>query len=416
VREGGDIKREALALVAVGDELLDGRVRDTNSSWLIERAMRRGWRVERVEVVPDDVDTIASSLFRMAGVVGAIVVTGGLGPTPDDLTRDALAKVSGEALELDPIALSHIEALFASRGRVMSPSNRRQAERCPSSTLIDNPVGTAPGLRHVVDGTEIVLLPGVPAELKAMWRNSVEARLAAVLVTQSMRTHRLRTTQVAESTLADRVSAALVGCAPVELAYCVAAHGVDVLFRHHDEAQLETVSARVREALGDRVFSEGEEELAEVAVRVLASRNQTVAVAESCTGGMVGAALTDVPGSSRIFAGGVVAYDNAVKEEHLGVPSDLLLEQGAVSEDVARSMAEGVRERFSTDWGLATTGIAGPDGGTHEKPVGTVWVALAGAGGTTVRHLRFGGERALVRRWTVAACLDGLRVGSLTLH
>jgi nicotinamide-nucleotide amidase len=406
------MKADDLAVLVVGDELLDARAVDTNSHWITQRAAAHRWRVDRIEVVGDDVDAIASSLHRLTGVVGAVIVSGGLGPTPDDLTREALAKVAGEPLTEDPALVAHLSALFASRGRAMSPSNLRQAMRCASSEVIDNPVGTAPGLWHVVDGTAVVLLPGVPAELQTMWERSVEPRLAARLMADAPRQIRLRTTQIAESVLADRVREALgTTFRDLDLAWCVAPFGVDLIVRHTREDEGRAIADRLRAALGEHVFTEGLADLPEVTIAALRTRGDTVAVAESCTGGLVGAALTAVPGSSDVFVGGVLAYANAVKEASLGIDPALLAREGAVSEPVARAMAVHVRHSMLSTWGVSTTGIAGPSGGTPEKPVGTVWIALAGPECTVARRLRLGGDRSLVRRWTVAAALDALRRG-----
>lgn len=406
------MKSDDLALLMVGDELLDGRTPETNSHWLVARVTARRWRVDRIEVVGDDVDAIAASLHRLTGVVGAVIVSGGLGPTPDDRTRDGLAKVAGEPLEEDPRVLAHLGELFEQRGRNMSPSNRQQALRCASSEVIDNPVGTAPGLWHEVSGTAVVLLPGVPAELHTMWERSVEPRLATRLLARAPRQIRLRTTQIAESVLADRVRETLGAATEgLDLAWCVAAHGVDLVVRHPQEAQARAVADRMRVALGDHVFAEGLVDLPAVTIDALRARGETVAVAESCTGGLVGAALTSVTGSSDVFLGGVLAYANEVKQNQLGVPRELLAEHGAVSEPVARAMAEQVRAALQSTWGVSTTGVAGPGGGTADKPVGMVWIALAGPEGTWARRLRLGGDRALIRRWSVAAALDALRRG-----
>lgn len=406
------MKSDDVALLMVGDELLDGRTPETNSHWLVARATARRWRVDRIEVVGDDADVIASTLHRLTGVVGAVIVSGGLGPTPDDRTREGLARVAGEPLIEDPVLLAHLDALFEQRGRTMSPSNRRQAQRCASSEVIENPVGTAPGLWHELSGTAVVLLPGVPAELRTMWERSVEARLATRLLPRAPRQVRLRTTQISESVLADRVRETLgTAVEGLDLAWCVAAHGVDLVVRHPREDQARAVADRLRVALGDHVFAEGLRDLPEVAIEVLRTRGETVAVAESCTGGLVGAALTSVPGSSDVFLGGIVAYANAVKEAQLGIDPELLADHGAVSEEVARAMAEAVRTRLGSTWGVSTTGIAGPGGGTADKPVGLVWIGLAGREGTWARRLRLGGDRSLVRRWSVSSALDALRRG-----
>jgi len=403
------MKRDGVALLMVGDELLDGRTRETNSDWLVDRLTARNWTVTGVEVVTDDVHAIAGALHRLTGAVGAVIVSGGLGPTPDDLTRDALALLAGEELEEDPELVAQIAALLDSRGRTMSPSNRRQAVRPKSSLPLRNAVGTAPGLWHEVDGTAVILLPGVPAELEWMFDHEVRARLAGHLIASDVRMVRLRTTGIAESRLADRVNEALEGRPHDGMAWCVAKHGVDVIVRDDDPERLAEVADRLRTNFGDHVFGEGEDDLAAVVVRRLAERKETVAVAESCTGGLVGADLTSVPGSSRVFTGGVIAYANEVKQKHLGVDIALLAEHGAVSEEVACAMAVGARERFGTTYGVSTTGIAGPDGGTEEKPVGTVWIGVADARGAEATLRNYGGDRSLIRKWTVAAALESVR-------
>lgn len=405
------MRRDGVALLMVGDELLDGRTRETNSHWLIDELTARNWTVTGVEVVTDDVHAIAGALHRLTGGVGAVIVTGGLGPTPDDLTREALALLANEELEEDPVLVAQIAALLDSRGRAMSPSNRRQAVRPASSIPLRNAVGTAPGLWHEIDGTAVILLPGVPAELHWMFDHEVRARLAAHLVASDRRMLRLRTTGVAESRLADLVHEALGADVHDGLAWCVAAHGVDVIVRDDDPARLERVGQALRTAFGEHLFGEGDADLPTVVVRELAARDETVAVAESCTGGLVGAALTSVPGSSRVFAGGVIAYANEVKQQQLAVDIALLAEHGAVSDAVARAMATGVRTALGSTYGISTTGIAGPDGGTDDKPVGTVWIGFADADGAVARTRRYGGDRSLVRRWTVAAALDSIRRG-----
>jgi len=405
------MNRDGVALLMVGDELLDGRTPDTNSHWLIEQLSARNWTVTGVETLGDDAHAIAGALHRRTGAVGAVIVTGGLGPTPDDRTRDALAMLAGEELAEDPELVAQITALLESRGRTMSDANRRQAVRPESSLPLRNGVGTAPGLWHEIDGTAVILLPGVPAELRWMFEHEVRPRLAAHLVASDTHTRRLRTTGVAEARLAEIVRDALGDDHHDGLAWCVASYGVDVLVRDDDTARLDDVTARLRTAFGENLFAEGTVDLPEVVVRRLTERGETVAVAESCTGGLVGAALTSVPGSSRVLLGGVIAYANAVKQEQLGVDVALIEEHGAVSDVVARAMAEGVRARLGSTYGVSTTGVAGPGGGTEDKPVGTVWIGFADAEGAVARLRRLGGDRSLVRHWSVAATLDAIRRG-----
>jgi len=401
-----------LVLLMVGDELLDGRSRDTNSQWIIERAGHLGWRVDAIEVIRDRTEEIAAAIARHAGSASAIVVSGGLGPTSDDLTRDGLALALGARLVFDDALCAHIESLFAARGRRMPDSNRRQAFRTPSSTVIENPVGSAPGLMDELAHTPIALLPGVPAELKAMFDATLVDALSPHLKGGAPPAVRIRTAQIAESALAELVENALGDLSALDIAWCVSAWGVDVLVRDRDEVRLHETVARIEEAAGRFVYGRDATGLPDAVIGRAARAGHTVAVAESCTGGLVGAALTSVPGSSEVFLGGVIAYANEAKEKELGVPHDLLVAHGAVSEEVARAMATGVRARFGSDWGVATTGIAGPGGGTAEKPAGTVCVGLAAPDGRIESiTIRLGGDRNLVRKWSVSCALDALRRG-----
>jgi nicotinamide-nucleotide amidase len=296
----------------------------------------------------------------------------------------------------------------------MPPSNRRQAMRTPRSRVIPNPVGSAVGLFDTCNGTPVALLPGVPAELKAMFEASVRKEFAPLLTGTAALARRLRTSQVAESALVELVDAASSDLGELDLAYCVSTWGVDLLVRGRDRAILDLQVETLLEALGDRVFAEGDASLPAAVIGRLRQGSQTVAVAESCTGGLLGGALSSVPGCSAVLRGGVIAYDNEIKEQALGVDPGLLRTHGAVSEEVARAMAVGVRQRLNVDWGVSTTGIAGPDGGTPEKPVGTVCIGLAGPGVEVgARTIRLGGDRDLIRRWTVAAALDALRRGNI---
>lgn len=404
----------SVVILSVGDELLEGLVRDTNSGWLVDRLTERGWEIARVEVVGDAVLAIEDALRRGLATAPVVIVGGGLGPTSDDRTRDALAALCGEELIFDPRILASIEARFARRGRPMPESNRRQAHRPSTSTVLANPVGTAPGLWQEVDGGVVVLLPGVPSELRRLFHDEVEQRLRSVLPPNPVLHARLRTSGVGESNVAQRVDEALSAAGlrdgeGFDLAFYVAAFGVDVVVRARRSEVFERVRSAIREALGARLFGEGEEDLPAVVLEGLRHRGETVAVAESCTGGLVGAALTAVPGSSDAFRGGVLAYADELKRGLLAVEPSTLERHGAVSEEVAMAMAEGVRARAGSQWGLSTTGIAGPGGGSADKPVGTVWIGVAGPDGCRSEHLRLGGTREMVRRWTVARVLDRLR-------
>lgn len=395
----------------VGDELLDGRVRETNSLYLQGRLAAHRIAVGAVHVVPDEVESIRDALALAAKAHAAVVVCGGLGPTPDDVSREALALLVGEELVLDPDLVAGLEELFRRRGREMPRSNRRQALRTPGGEALANPRGTAPGLWHELEGVPLILLPGVPAELEAMWERTVEPRLVGRLPASLPPRLRLRLVRVPESYAADRVAEVLAGQPDVDVAFCAHHQGVDLLLRAVGPGgDLEEARRLVTSALGDHLYAVGDARLPEVLLEELARRGESLAVAESCTGGLLSTVLTDVPGSSRAYRGGVVAYANEVKTGQLGVDPVLLERHGAVSEAVAEAMARGARERLVATWALATTGIAGPGGGTPEKPVGTTCLALAGPDGLLLgERLQLTGDREQNRHWAVAVSLDLLR-------
>jgi nicotinamide-nucleotide amidase len=340
----------------------------------------------------------------------AVVVSGGLGPTPDDRTREALAAFVDEELVLDEELAEKLRQRYRQRNRPMPQSNLRQAMRTAHGRPIENPRGTAPGLLHLCEGIPIILLPGVPAELKSMWEATAESIVVPLVENAAPRILRLRSAGLPESKAADLAKGVTLDPSLVELSFCVTRFGVDMLLTSKEEtADLPRIAQPLLEVLGEHVFSIGERGLDEVVSEMLAERGETVAVAESCTGGLLGAALSECPGSSRSFLGGIVAYSNQVKEAQLGVSCELLTKHGAVSEEVARAMARGVRERLSSDWALAVTGIAGPGGDTDEKPVGTVHLALEGEQCSKARVLHLPGDRTQNRQWSVAAALDLLR-------
>jgi nicotinamide-nucleotide amidase len=400
-----------VVILSVGDELLEGRVRDTNSGWLIDRLGSGGWRVVHVEVVSDELEDMAEAIDRSLDRAPVVVVGGGLGPTPDDRTREALARVVGEEMICDEAVVERIRRRFARRGREMPESNRRQAYRCPSAELLQNPVGSAPGVwQPVAERGAVVLLPGVPAELRPMFDESVLPRLREFAPPRPWHVRNLHTAGLGESRVAEIVREAVAGrdLGPLQLAFYVAQHGVDVVLRGERESTLDEWSAVLREALGEACFGEGAAGIAETVIDRLRARGEKVAVAESCTGGQLLTAFTDVPGCSDVLLGGEVAYANEVKISRLGVDPEVLATHGAVSEEVARSMAQGVRAALDTDWGLSTTGVAGPGGGTEDKPVGTVWIAVAGPDGCDAWRLGLGGDRGVIQRWAVATVLDRL--------
>lgn len=407
-------------LLTVGDEILLGQIINTNAAWLGAALADAGVDVRRSEVVGDDVATIAASVERaFADGATVVIVTGGLGPTHDDVTKAAVARVFGRALEFRPDVYDVIEARYTARGRTMPPLGRVMAEVPAGFEALPNPKGSAPGLwgEREADGrTQIaVVMPGVPYEMEAIAEGSVLPRLRerqdGVVLSRT-----LLTVGKGESDLAARlgdVAGTFVG--GLTLAFLpglgatrlrVTARGAD---REAAQAALDHATDGILETLGDLVFGEGSTTLEATVNDLLAERGLTLAVAESCTGGALAARITSVPGASRVLRGAAVAYCNSVKVGLLGVDGAALEADGAVSERVALQMAEGARDRLGADIGVATTGIAGPTGGTPEKPVGTVWLAYADAETTHAVGLRLTPDRDVNIGLTTTAALDLIR-------
>jgi nicotinamide-nucleotide amidase len=404
-----------IEIVAIGDELLLGDSIDTNGAWLGRRLSGMGLIVSRRAVVGDDErairDAVAGGLERS----GTVICSGGLGPTPDDRTRDAVARLYDRECELDESWLETIRDRFRARGLVMPDVNRRQAEVPRGAVLLPNPIGTAPGLAIEDDGLGLtILLPGPPRELHALFDGEVAPLLAGRADPDRRPVLRrvLRTTGLAESQVAEQVAPVADGFAPLTLAYLPVGTGIDLRLTSWGELSMEeasraldAASAALRERLGSAVYGEGDTDLAAVVGRELAERGLTVTTAESCTGGLVAKRLTDGAGASAWVRGGVVAYSNDAKTAVLGVPDGLIAARGAVSEPVVRAMAEGAATRFGADCAIAVTGIAGPAGGTPGKPVGTVWIAAAVGGRVETRLLQLAGSRDEIRARSAQAVL-----------
>lgn len=403
-----------IATLSIGDELMLGEIVDTNAPFIATRLYGEGYRVARHLAVGDDEAAIAAAIRELAATHRVIVATGGLGPTEDDVTARAAAMAFDQELTLREEVLTHIRAFAARVGRTLHPRNEQQAWLPATAELIPNPVGTAYGFRLEHGDCSLFVLPGVPDEMAAMFTATVLPTLCRLLPSPPVcLTRVLKVIGLPEAEISARVFD-LAGPG-IELAYCVAFPEVQLKLRATGrdragvEALLDDTASRVRERLGDAVFAEGEETIDTVVARLFRERELTLALAESCTGGLIAKRITDLPGSSAYFSQGIVAYANEAKERLLGVPRELLLNFGAVSREVAEAMANGVRERAGCDLGLAVTGVAGPDGGSEEKPVGTVYIALADAEGCRVERFRFGGSRDKVRIRTAVMALDWLR-------
>ena len=404
-------------LLTIGDELLIGQVIDSNAAWLGEQLTLLGVDLRRVITVGDDRANLQREIGQALDEADLVVTTGGLGPTPDDLTRDALARLFQVELEYRAEILEEIERRFSRRGRCMPASNRVQAMVPAGFTVLPNPVGTAPGLWRVTErGSMLAVLPGVPYEMQRLFLDEVRLRVADRIRGSAIVHRTLRTTGIGESSLqellGDLSGHLLDG---LRLAYLPSTDGVRLRLRASGEtmervrARLDHLEEHLRGRLGDHLYGTEEETLEAVVGAMMLERSLTVAVAESCTGGYVAHRLTNVPGSSAYFVGGVVAYSNQVKTHVLGVDPEVLRAEGAVSKAVARQMAVGIRGHLGTDIGLSTTGVAGPGGGTPDKPVGTVWIGYADESREEARLLRLGEDRMRNKERTATAVLGRLR-------
>lgn len=399
-------------MVAIGDELLAGRVLDTNSGWLAAELTRRGFAVVAMVAAPDRVRAIVDALGHAVGRAQVVIVTGGLGPTVDDRTFEALARFVRSPLRRRPEVLAMIAERLGRGVEQIDAANRRQASLPAAADVLPNRFGTAPGAVVRYRGRAIYALPGVPREMKGLFAEQVVPQLAKRHGGLEPRRETVfRTSGLPEADVAVRL-AWLTRELPADVSFLVGRYGVDVRFPAGLGGSRVAAArlAKARRALAPHVYEEGEHTLPEVLLEKLRRARASLAVAESCTGGLLGAALTAVPGSSDVFWGGWMTYANAAKQRELGVPAATLARYGAVSVEVARAMANGARRRARTTWGVAITGVAGPGGGTPAKPVGTVVIAWAGAGGHLhSQTFRFPGDRDSVRRASVRTALDGLR-------
>ncbi len=396
-------------LIAVGSELLRGVTHDTNGDWLVARLERIGIAVGARGAVTDDPERLARVLRGAVDRAGLVIVTGGLGPTGDDRTREALELAFGRSIESDPAEADRLRRYYNRSNQPWTAERARQAGRPRGATWITNPIGTVAGMRLTVGESLVVVLPGVPAEMKATFESGVVPELIDGIAGTALTTRILRVAGVSESAVDARV-ADLYDREGLELTILARATGVELWLRGNNlDTSLETIEQEIRARLGLDLVGVGDHTLPVVIGSLLAQRGETLGTAESCTAGLIAAAITEVPGSSRWYRGGVVVYSDALKRSLVGVRSTSLERDGAVSENVARELAEGTRRVIGSDWAVSVTGIAGPGGGSVEKPVGLVCLAVSGSRSTEAVTLRLAGDRATVRTRAVTEALDRLR-------
>lgn len=407
-----------LEIVTIGDELLLGFTIDTNAAHIARELAALGVRIVRRQTVGDEPDDITTAIREALERTGAVITTGGLGPTADDRTKPAIAQIFGKSMVLDAEILENLEQRWLKRfGVTMPESNKQQAMVPEGATILANRHGSAPGIWLEDERGWVAMFPGVPREMRGMVADTLIPRLRDRLPSGGnvVRSRTLRTANISESAIADRLGELGKGVDGLSLAFLPGIDGVDLRLTStafaasETERRLTAAAQKVRERVGRFIYGEGEDDLAALMLGACAERQATIAVAESCTGGQLGARLTAIPGSSTVVQGGVIAYANDVKVRELNVSPVDLETYGAVSESVARAMASGVRKKFGTTIGIGITGIAGPSGGSPEKPVGTVWVSVDVDGEVHAVRAVLPGDRNEIRQRGAQLALDRLR-------
>lgn len=409
-------------IINIGDELLIGQVVNTNASWMSEQLNLAGYLVSRVSIIPDDPQHILDALKESEERSDLILLTGGLGPTKDDLTKETLCKYFNTRLIFDPMAFKAIEKLFNARGFPVTNINRKQAEIPENCIAIPNTNGTASGMwfekGSADDGKKhiFISMPGVPFEMKTMMINEIIPRLNKYFKPIAVLHHTILTQGLGESFLSDMLEnwethlpanlhlAYLPQPGIVRLRLTGLGDNLSIL-----QKQMNEELAKMKSLIKDYIFGEGTETLEEIVGNLLKDKGCTLATAESCTGGYIAYLITSIPGSSAYYKGSIIAYSNEIKTKELGVSEKVLQEQGAVSEAVVKEMAESIRNRFGSDYSIAISGIAGPDGGTKDKPVGLVWIAIAGPTGVQTNKFLFGDNRERNIRRAALQALNLLR-------
>lgn len=404
------------AILSVGTELISGLTVDTNSAHISTRLAELGIVTSRHVTVGDDLADIAAAIAAEAARADVVVISGGLGPTEDDLTRQALAKVLGVELVLDEKVLEELTLFFERRGWSMNPTNRVQAMRPAGTEVLDNPVGTAPGIYARVGKAEVFVVPGVPSEMRTLIDLHVLPRLSGRAARSCMVFRTIHSFGAGESAVGALIADLMRRDANPLVGTTVADGVVSIRVRaaapSKDEAEkmAQQMVEELRRRLGNLVYGVDEETMPAVLGALLRQRGATVSVAESCTGGWLGKLLTEPAGASHYFVGGLICYENRIKTDFAGVSEELLAAHGAVSEEVAGALAQNTRRRFNTTYALSITGIAGPTGGSDEKPVGLVYTALDGPAGTRVQRNALPGPRERVRLRSALMAMNMLRL------
>lgn len=411
IRKGLALRAE---IISVGTELLLGEIVDTNAVFLSEELAALGIELFHRTTVGDNAGRLKQALTEALARADLVITTGGLGPTADDLTKETVAEALGLPLVLDPSSLEMIKGFFARMRRPMTENNQKQALIPEGGEALPNQKGTAPGVSVRKEGKWVICLPGPPRELIPMFRDYVRPKLQAES-RGVIRSRVLRLCGIGESTLVEQIADLLADQTNPTLAPLASEGEVRLRITAYGESTgaaetaIAAMERELRARLGQLIYGVDEETLEAIVVALLQQRGETLAVAESCTGGLLASRITDVPGASAVFDRGLITYSNRAKEELLGVPAAVIARVGAVSPEVALQMAQGVRRSAGTDWGIGITGIAGPGGGSAEKPVGLVYFALVGPGVSLVQEENWTGDRQLIKRRTTQAVLDLFR-------
>ena len=402
-----------IAILSIGNELLSGDTINTNAGWMGRNLTDIGCNIFRQVTVPDKKDSISNALTELVNLnPGYIICTGGLGPTDDDITRQTLFDFVGTESKFDQNYWELLSVRFNRFGIQIPESNRNQALVPVDGVVVPNPVGSARGSKLQVKDTILISLPGVPAEMKAMMTDSVIPMIQEnELNPKCIRT--LRTTGIPESALIEKIAPILEKDHACDIGYYPSLFGVDVRISHIDSQPVDLLSKNLYKILEFSIYAEGKDSIEDVIIQLAKSKNSTVSTAESCTGGLIGHRLTEVSGSSDVYKGGFVVYSNESKIDLLGVDKSILKKYGAVSEETAQAMAKNITKIFASDYGISVTGIAGPAGGTDQKPVGLVYIGFAKKDNVKVKKFHFGTDRKKNKLRTSQAALNWLRLSLL---